>query len=100
MAHYLVKAKPEDLQGLRQKLDNGEIKAMRPFGGEMDQALRKARRTPDGMAVWEEQCFCSPPLNQERSVLDQHFSDLTTETVNAGSGWQRIDDLPPLWDRT
>jgi hypothetical protein len=98
MAHYLVKARPQSIDILRERLDSGEIQALRPFGGEMDQALRRARITPDGWAVWEEQCFCSPPLKQERLVLDRHFTDLTTETIQADEGWSQINDLPPLWD--
>lgn len=98
MAHYLVKARPEKLDELREKLDAGDIRAEQPFGGEMDQALRKAKLRPDGWATWEEQCFCTPPLNQERNVLNLYFSDVTTETVSRGEGWAQIDDLPPLWE--
>lgn len=98
MAHYLVKAKPQSVDALRERIDSGEIRIMQPFGGEMDQALRRAKITPDGWAVWEEQCFCSPPLAQERAVLDQHFTDLTTQTIQSGEGWSQIEDLPLLWD--
>lgn len=97
MAHYLVKAKPHRLDALRTRIESGEIKALRPFGSEMDQALRRAKITADGWAIWEEQCFCSPPLAQERAVLDQHFTDLTTGMIRADEGWSQIEDLPPLW---
>ena len=99
MAHYFVKARPPaDLAALRQRIDSGEIEGMRPFGQEMHQCLLEARLTPDGWAVWEETCYCSPPLKQERAVLDQHFTDLTTEIITQGAGWARITDLPTLWE--
>lgn len=98
MAHYLVRAKPRKLDELRARLDSGEINRMRPFGGEMHQCLLDARRDPDGWVTWEEQCFCSPPLNQEREVLDIYFTDLTTQTIHPGEGWAQIDGLPNLWE--
>ena len=98
MAHYLVKARPpENLEALRQRLDSGEINALQPFGHEMNRVLLEARITPDGWAMWEETCYCTPPLKQERSVLDVHFTDLTTQTVTSGEGWAQIDNLPSLW---
>jgi hypothetical protein len=97
MAHYLVKARAHNLEELRQRLDSGEIAAMRPFGGELEHALQNARLTPDGWAVWEEQCFCSPPLREERAVLDAHFTELSTETIQPGEGWAQIEDLPGIW---
>jgi hypothetical protein len=98
MAHYLVRAKPKgNLDELRVQLDDGSIGQLRPFGGEMQQCLARARVDSDGYATWEENCFCSPPLKQERSVLDKYFTDLSTETISKGSGWSQIDDLPSLW---
>ena len=98
MAYYLVRATPKNLDELRARLDSGEIKQMRPFGGELDSCMREARLSADGRVIWEEQCFCSPPLKQERSVLDVYFTDLTTETVNSGAGWSQIEHLPYLWE--
>ncbi|MBZ0300130.1 MAG: hypothetical protein K8J31_10330 [Anaerolineae bacterium] len=100
MAHYLVKAKPPaDLAGLRARLDSGGIGQMQPFGSELQRCLLNARLDADGWAVWEENCYCSPPLKQERAaVLDHYFSDLSTEALQAGQGWARIGHLPPLWD--
>jgi hypothetical protein len=97
MAYYLVTAEPMQLEDLRRRLDSGEIAALRPFGTSMHASLLGARRTPDGRAIWEEECYCSPPLKQERQVLDQYFRGLTTEQVDRGSGWAQIDDLPSLW---
>jgi hypothetical protein len=98
MAHYLVRAKATDLEGLKARLDSGEIRKMRPFGGELHQVLLAARADGEWI-TWEENCFCHPPLKQERTVLDEHFTDLATETIQKGEGWQRIEDLPRLWDR-
>lgn len=99
MAYYLVKAKPTALDTLKSKLDKGEIREMSPYGTTMHSSLMNARRLPDGYVTWEEQCFCTPPLKQEREVLEQHFTDLTTQTVNQGEGWAKIADLPGLWGR-
>jgi hypothetical protein len=99
MAYYLVRAKPpHNLAALRERLDSGEIGQMRPFGSELQQCLLSARIDDEGWATWEEQCFCSPPLAQERAVLDGHFTGLTTKTINKGEGWQVIEELPSLWD--
>lgn len=99
MAYYLVRAKPNaNLAELREKLNTGQISKLSPFGTEMQQALNKARVDEAGFATWEEQCFCSPPLKQEREVLDLYFSDLTTQTLDKGEAWAKIDSLPSLWD--
>lgn len=98
MAYYLVKAKPSgDVSALRARLDSGEISQLRPFGGEMQQCLLNARIDADGYAMWEEQCFCSPPLAQERAVLDRYFTELTTKTVQEGEAWAEVENLPSLW---
>jgi hypothetical protein len=100
MAHYLVKAQAitARLPELRARLDAGEIAPLRPFGTALDESLRGARRDPAGLAVWEEEDYCRPPLAMERAaVLDQYFTDLSVEPVVKGEGWRRIDNLPSLW---
>src|SRR5512139_3951946 len=100
MAYYLVQAKPveELLPELRQKLDNGDIQFMHPFGQALQYSLENARIQEDGWAVWEEEDYCSPPLAQERAaVLDAYFHDLRTETVGEGLGWKKIEPLPLLF---
>jgi hypothetical protein len=100
MAYYLVKAKfhQDLLNELRSRLDNGEIKKMRPFGSAMQYSLDNARFDPQGWAVWEEEDYCSPPLAQERTaVLDTYFADLSVERVQEGDGWTRIESLPMFW---
>ena len=98
MAHYLVKANPTgNLKELKQRLDGGAVRSMRPFGESLDYSLRHARLDSDGRAFWEELDYCSPPLAQERAaVLDDYFSELETERVEKGEGWKRIEELPRL----
>lgn len=101
MAYYLVKAKyHEDLLAeLRSRLDNGEIKQMRPFGQALQYSLENARLDPGGWAVWEEEDYCSPPLAQERAaVLDTYFTELGVQRVQKGEGWEQIESLPDFWE--
>jgi hypothetical protein len=104
MAYYLVKAKYHEglLAELRNRLDSGEIKKMKPFGTALQYGLDNARLDPleHGLAVWEEEDYCSPPLAQERAaVLDTYFTGLKVEQVEEGKGWEKIDSLPKLWKR-
>ena len=105
MANRLVRARPKDgeFSKLREQLDSGEIEAMEPFGRAMTHALERARVDPKAdEAVWIEEDYCSPPLAMERAeVLDEYFEDITIveEDVDEAAGWQRIDDLPGLWER-
>ena len=100
MAYYLVQAQPveELLTELRQRLDSGEIKVMRPFGQALQYSLENARIKEDGHAIWEEEDYCVPPLAQERAaILDTYFKELNVERVNKGKGWEQIESLPNLW---
>jgi hypothetical protein len=100
MAYYLVQAKPvnELLSELRQRLDSGEISAMRPFGGALQYSLDNARIQEDGTAVWEEEDYCVPPLTQERAaILDTYFKDLNVESVDRNKGWEQIESLRRMW---
>ena len=105
MAKRFVRARPKHdrLVELRDRLDSGEIEEMEPFGRAMTHALEKARFDPaSGEAVWIEEDYCSPPLAMERAeVLDDYFDDITIveEDVDEATGWQRIDDLPALWEQ-
>ena len=100
MAYYLVTATPrEDLiEELRNKLARNEFDALRPFGRALSFSLRRARRLPDGRAMWEEEDYCQPPLAEERAaVLDRYFEALSVEPVVAGTGWALIGDLPAMF---
>ena len=105
MAYYLVKAKyqKELLAELRKRLDSGEINKMRPFGTALQYSLDNARLDlqMEGWTVWEEEDYCSPPLAQERAaVLDTYFTALSVEKVAQGKGWERIESLPKLWNKS
>lgn len=98
MAIYLVRARPRsELVCLKRQLDNGTIERLRPFGSELTRCLRYARLDEDGWAWWEATCYCSPPLKQERSVLDVYFSEIHAELIRQGEGWARVDEMPSLW---
>ena len=105
MAHRFVRARPDRdrLAGLRERLDDGEIAGMEPFGRAMTAALDRARFDPEtGEAVWVEEDYCSPPLAMERAeVLCDYFAEITVveADVEEAAGWARIEDLPGLWDR-
>jgi len=102
MAYYLVQAKPIDerLQDLRRRLDSGEIRSMRPFGRALQYGLDNARLQENGIAIWEEEDYCVPPLAQERAaILDTYFTDLNVQDVVQNKGWEQIDSLPRMWQK-
>ena len=102
MAYYLVQAKPieELLEELRQRLDSGEIRVMRPFGQALQYGLDNARLQKNGIAIWEEEDYCVPPLAQERAaILDTYFKELNVERVNQTEGWKLIEPIPMLWKK-
>jgi len=101
MAFYLVTAKPirSKMNDLRQRLDSGEIRAMKPFGRALQMGLDDARWHSESVAIWEEEDYCIPPLAQERAaVLDEYFTDLEVQHVNKGDGWEQIDHLKNIWE--
>ena len=102
MAYYLVTAKPiqSKMSNLRTWLDSGEIRAMRPFGQALQMGLDNARWQTEGVATWEEEDYCVPPLAQERAaVLDDYFTELNVQHVNKGEGWKQIERLKMLWEK-
>ena len=102
MAFYLVTARPkrDRLPELRALLDRRAFLALRPFGPALTHSLESARVREDGLAAWEEEDYCRPPLAEERAaVLDRFFEDIRVERVDAGEGWRMIQDLPPLLPR-
>jgi hypothetical protein len=99
MAHYIVRAKPKPdrLSELHQTWQENAFVNLHPFGKALTHSLNEARLQSDGIAIWEEEDYCSPPLAQERAaVLDMYFDDITVEPVNAGEGWMQIESLPKL----
>jgi len=103
MAFYLVSAVPKHgrLDELGERLARNEFVSMRPFGRALSTSLRDARIRRDGVAVWEEEDYCQPPLAEERAaVLDDYFRDIRVEPVAKGEGWVRIESLPRLFPET
>ena len=103
MAYYLVRAKPKPdrLSELQDRLQEGAFIGLRPFGKALTDSLKEARTQSGGIAIWEEEDYCSPPLAEERAaVLDNYFDEISVERVDAGEGWKRIKALPKLnWNR-
>jgi hypothetical protein len=100
LAFYLVSAVPKHglVEELGERLARDEFAGMKPFGRSLTYSLRNARIRRDGVAVWEEEDYCSPPLAQEReAVLDGYFGDLRVEPVSQGEGWRKIEALPRLF---
>jgi hypothetical protein len=100
VAHYLVTASPRAdlLPELGERLARDEFAGLRPFGRALTFSLRRARRLPDGKAMWEEEDYCRPPLAQERAaVLDRYFEELSVQPVLEGTGWALIEALPPMF---
>jgi len=100
MAHYLVSAIPrtDRLDELRARLTRNEFHELQPFGRALTISLRDARIREDGLAVWEEEDYCRPPLAEERAaVLDSYFHNLKVEMVRQGTGWRQIRNLPRLF---
>jgi hypothetical protein len=100
VAFYLVSAVPKHgvIEQLGERLARDEFAGMKPFGRSLTHALRNARIRWDGVAVWEEEDYCTPPLAQEReAVLDGYFTALRVEPVSEGEGWKKIEELPRLF---
>ena len=100
MAFYLVSAVPKHgrLEELGERLARAEFSPLRPLGATLSASLKEARIRKDGVAVWEEEDYCAPPLAQERAaVLDDYFHELRVEKVEQGEGWSKIEPLPRLF---
>ena len=100
MAYYLVRARPkqERMEELGRLLAEKAFIGLRPFGQALSAGLTGARVGAEGLALWEEEDYCSPPLAMERAaVLDSYFDDIQVEAVKAGQGWKRIRELPRLF---
>ncbi len=100
MAFYLVTAHPkaDRIQQLLEKLRARAFISMRPFGKALTHSLENARLRPDGLATWEEEDYCTPPLAQERAAaLDEFFEELAVNPVSKNAGWKSIESLPRLF---
>ena len=75
---YSVRAKPKaaELPRFWTLLNDGTIGRQEPDGREIVACMKRAVLTED-MVEWSETCYCTPPLNHEKStVYDQFFSDI------------------------
>jgi hypothetical protein len=100
MAFYLVSALPKHglMEELSEMLGGDAFIGLRPFGPTLSRSLQDARLRRDGVAVWEEEDYCRPPLAEERAaVLDRYFQDVRVEPVSQGGGWTKIAALPRLF---
>ena len=100
MAYYLVTAQPKSGRraDLLEHLRRDKYVSIRPFGRALTRSLKNARVRDDGVAVWEEEDYCTPPLAQERAAaLDEFFDHLDVKAVPKGAGWEEIEHLPPLF---
>jgi len=78
------------MEELSERLGRAEFITMKPFGRSLTDALRNARIRKDGVAVWEEEDYCGPPLVQEReAVLGGYFGNICVEPVREGGDGRR-----------
>lgn len=100
MAHYLVRAqiRTDRIEQLGYQLESNAFVDLEPFGSTLHDSLLGARVAEAGVAVWEEEDYCTPPLAQERAaVLDRYFDGIEVEPVARGEGWHRVESLPRLF---
>ena len=72
----------ETLPTFFEKLTDGTIANQRPDGQEIVASMQRAVLLDDNTIQWSEMCFCSPPLQHERStVYDHYLHDFTTEAI-------------------
>ena len=80
---YVVSARPRlvDLPKLWEFLNDGTISRQEPDGKEIVASMKRAVFEGDTV-LWNQTCYCSPPLKHERStVYDQFFTDMRIEPV-------------------
>jgi hypothetical protein len=100
MAYYLVRATllEKKQSELKKRLESGEVFNMQPFGKALDYSLKNARVTSDNSWIWEEEDYCNPPLAMERAaLLDDYFTNLSTEKIEKSKGWKQIEQLSRGW---
>ncbi len=78
MMRYLVRGRVKPGQGaaLLAAIENGSLGLGSIAGAEYLRDMGRARLFGDGTARWIEICFCSTPLEEEKSYWEQYF-DLT-----------------------
>src|SRR5438552_10921558 len=96
MAHYIVRAKPKPdrLGELHQRLRENAFVNLRPFGKALSHSLNEARLESDGIAMWEEEDYCSPPLAQERTAVLHAYFDEIAALIGTPVARRRPRSLP------
>ena len=71
---YSIRAEPRiaELGRFWKLLNDGTIGNQEPDGTEILASMKRARIT-DGRVEWDETCYCSPPLEHERTAVYDHF---------------------------
>ena len=87
--HVTAAFRPEPASDFLAKLTDGTIAKQRPDGAEIVASMERAVVTDAGTVEWSEMCFCPSPLKHERAtVLDRHFDDIRTETIDAQATYE------------
>ncbi len=82
--HVTAKLRTDAASALLTKLTDGTISRQRPDGAELVASMDRAVVNDRGEVEWSEMCFCSSPLQHERTtVLDHHFDDIKTEPIDS-----------------
>jgi hypothetical protein len=80
---YAIRAQPriDKLPLFWTILNDGRVEKQEPDGREILASMKRAVMV-DGEVRWHETCYCTPPLQHERStVYDQFFSHIQIEPL-------------------
>jgi hypothetical protein len=72
---YLVTARVREGRraALARAIETGDLGRGSIAGDEYQHNMAQARELPDGRVIWVETCFCTIPLDEERSYWEQYF---------------------------
>jgi hypothetical protein len=82
---YVISAQPRtgELPKFWELLNNGTIAKQEPDGQEIIASMKRAV-VSDGNVEWTETCFCSPPLNHERTTIyDKFFKNMQIKPIES-----------------
>jgi hypothetical protein len=85
---YTIRANPriEAMARFWKILNDGTVGNQKPDGHEIVASMKRAV-IAGGRAEWSETCYCTPPLQHERSTIyDQFFTDIEIEPVDTEDG--------------
>jgi hypothetical protein len=87
---YAIRAQPriDKLPLFWTILNDGSVERQEPDGREILASMKRAVMV-DGEVRWHETCYCTPPLQHERStVYDKFFSHIQIEPLRDSSTWK------------